>query len=160
MNVAYMLHSFTHWTFSPEGKSKKAKGKTEACMNLDLELFEEGEVGRTRDRVHVTLSGDGHIYFSGRAVEALGRPEGVALLFDRRHKVIGVMPSALDRKHSYRLRTKRGMGAGRVIGAKNFCTHYEIKPGETVWFPRAFVNKDGVLLLELHEAASASRKKR
>jgi hypothetical protein len=41
-----------------------------------LELFEEGEVGRTRDRVHVTLSGDGHIYFSGRAVEALGRPEG------------------------------------------------------------------------------------
>jgi hypothetical protein len=128
-------------------------------MNLDLELFEEGEVGRSRDRVHVTLSGDGHIYFSGRAVEALGRPEGVALLFDRRHKVIGVMPSALDRKHSYRLRTKRGMGAGRVIGAKNFCTHYEIKPAETVWFPKAFVNKDGILLLELHEAASASRKK-
>ena len=129
-------------------------------MNLDLELFEEGEVGRSRDRVHVTLSGDGHIYFSGRAVEALGRPEGVALLFDRRHKVIGVMPSALDRKHSYRLRTKRGMGAGRVIGAKNFCAHYEIKPAETVWFPKAFVNKDGVLLLELHEAMSASRKTR
>ena len=140
-------------------------------MNLDLELFEEGEVGRSRDRVHVTLSGDGHIYFSGRAVEALftprgdapaGAPDGpkcVALLFDRRHKVIGVMPSAPDRKHSYRLRTKRGMGAGRVIGAKNFCAHYEIKPAETVWFPKAFVNKDGVLLLELHEAASGGRKK-
>jgi hypothetical protein len=38
----------------------------------------------------------------------LGRPEGVALLFDRKRKVIGVMPSALDRKHSYRLRTERG----------------------------------------------------
>ena len=127
-------------------------------MDLNFELFEEGEVGRSRDRVHVTLGADGRIYFSGRAVEALGRPEGVALLFDKRHKVIGVMPSALERKHAYRLRTKRGMGAGRVIGAKNFCAKFEIKPAETVWFPKAFVNKDGILLLDLHEAASASRK--
>jgi hypothetical protein len=105
------------------------------------------------------LSGDGHIYFSGRAVEALGRPPGVALLFDKRKKVIGVMPSALERKHSYRLRTKRGMGAGRVIGAKNFCAKFDIKPSGTIWFPKAFVNKDGIMLLDLHETASAARKR-
>ena len=68
------------------------------------------------------------------------------------------MPSAPARKHSYRLRQKRGMGAGRMIGAKNFCTKYQIKPAETVWFPKASVNKDGILLLDLHQAASASRK--
>ena len=127
---------------------------------MNLELFEEGEVGRSRDRVHVTLHKTGHIYFSGKAVEALGRPDGVALLFDRRQKVIGVMPSALERKHTYRLRTKRCMGAGRMIGAKNFCTKYQIKPAETVWFPKASVNKDGILLLDLHHAASASRRRR
>ena len=130
----------------------------DGTMNLNFELFEEGEVGRSRDRVHVTLHKTGHIYFSGKAVEALGRPEGVALLFDKRQKVIGVMPSALERKHTYRLRTKRCMGAGRVIGAKNFCTKYEIKPAGTVSFPKAFVNKDGILLLDLHQSVSASRK--
>ncbi|MGH9948828.1 MAG: hypothetical protein ACRD6X_16770 [Pyrinomonadaceae bacterium] len=119
-------------------------------MNFDFELYEEGQVGRTRDRVHVTLGKDSHIYFIGKAVEALGRPDGVALLFDRRRQVIGVMPSALNRNHAYRLRHKAGMGAGRVISAKNFCRHYAIRPEETLAFPDASVNKDGILVLDLH----------
>ena len=106
----------------------------DSIMNLDLELFEEGEVGRSRDRVHVTLSGDGHIYFSGRAVEALGRPEGVALLFDRRHKVIGVMPSALNTLHgptlagaqlrSYRIREKNISKVPKRMLSKRAFTEY------------------------------------
>lgn len=128
-------------------------------MEVDFELFEEGQRGRTRDRVHVTLGKDYHIYFSGKAVEALGRPDGVALLFDRRRKIIGVMPSALNREHAFELRKKRNMGAGRVISAKNFCEHYEIVPTETVAFPQAEVNRDGVLVLDLQKASSVKRGK-
>src|SRR5688500_11969625 len=88
-------------------------------MDLNFELFEEGEVGRSRDRVHVTLGKDHHIYFSRKAVEALGGCEGVALMFDRRRQVIGVMPAEVGRKHSYRLRKSKISGAGRRINAKN-----------------------------------------
>lgn len=127
-------------------------------MNLDFELFEEGEVGRSRDRVHVTLGKDFHIYFSGKAHAALGKPDGVALMFDRRRQVIGVMPAAVGKRHSYRLREKRGMGAGRVINAKNFCRHFEITPVETVAFYGATVNRDGVLTLDLNQVAVVARK--
>lgn len=126
-------------------------------MEVDFELFEEGERGRTRDRVHVTLHKTRHIYFSGKAVEALGRPDGVALLFDRRRQVIGVMPSALNRQHAYELRRKKNMGAGRVISAKNFCEHYGINPPETVAFVRAEVNRDGILMLDLQAVAAVTR---
>ena len=140
-------------------------------MELDFELFEEGQRGRTRDRVHVTLHKTKHLYFSGKAVEALGftprgdapagapgRPDGVALLFDKRRQIIGVMPSALNRKHTYELRTKKNMGKGRLISAKNFCERYGINPPETVAFPQAEVNRDGILLLDLQKALSVGRK--
>lgn len=126
-------------------------------MDFNFELYEGGEAGRTRDRVHVTLGKDSHIYFSGKAVEALGRPEGVALMYDRRRQAIGVMPSAPDRKHAYRLRQKAGMGAGRVITAKNFCRYFEIKPSETLAFRNASVNRDGILVLDLHSVEKAGR---
>jgi len=128
-------------------------------MELNFELFEEGEAGRTQDRVHVTLAADGRIYFSRRAVEALGRPEAVALMFDRRRQVIGVMPSDAGRKHAFRLRTKLGMGEGRVISVRNFCRHFGIRAAETVAFPTANVNRDGILVLDLQKSESVKRDK-
>lgn len=121
-------------------------------MDVNFELFEEGQVERTRERVHVTLNKECKMFFNARAVEALGEPDGVALLFDRRRQVIGVMPSALNRKHAYRLRPKDRLSRSRVITAKNFCRHYSINPPETLAFPAASVNKDGVLMLDLHGA--------
>lgn len=129
-------------------------------MEADFELFEEGEVGRTQDRVHVTLGKDGRIYFSRKALEALGRPEGVALLFDKRRQVIGVKPADVGRKHAFRLRTKLNMGEGRVISAGNFCRHYGIKTPETVAFPAASVNRDGILVLDLRTVRTAGIKRR
>src|SRR5687768_4469163 len=123
-------------------------------MDLNFELFEEGEVGRSRDRVHVTLGKDYHIYFSRKAVEALGGCEGVALMFDRRRQVIGVMPADVERNHSYRLRKSKISGAGRRINAKNFCRHFGLQPAETVAFYDAKVNRDGVLVLDLNAAAA------
>lgn len=118
-------------------------------MDVNFELFEEGQVERTRERVHVTLNKECKMFFNARALEALGEPDGVALLFDRRRQVIGVMPSALNRKHAYRLRPKDRVSRSRVITAKNFCRHYSINPSETLAFPAASVNKDGVLVLDL-----------
>lgn len=127
-------------------------------MNMNFELYEGGEVEWTRGRVHVTLNKHCHLFFSRRAVEALGGCDGVALLFERRQKVIGVMPARPGQKHSYRLRAKRGMGGARLITAKNFCKTYGIATGETIAFEGASVNRDGVLMLDLQKVSSVGRK--
>ena len=128
-------------------------------MDMNFELYEEGPVGWTRERVHVTLGKDGHLFFNRWALEAIGNPDGVALLFDKRRQVIGVMPAALGKKHVFRLRAKKGMGAARVINAKGFCRKFGIQPPETVAFTSAAVNRDGILLLDLNEVAAVGRGK-
>lgn len=126
-------------------------------MNVNFELFEEGQVGRSRERLHVTLYKRGRMHFNARALEALGSPEGVALLFDRRQKIIGVMPASPDRKHAFRLRRNSRRSTSRIINAKNFCDHYSIKPTETLAFPEAAVNKDGILVLDLNQVFGVRR---
>ena len=126
-------------------------------MDMNFELYEEGPAEWTRERVHVTLSKDFHLFFNRWAVEALGRPDGVALLFDKRHKVIGVMPASLGKKHVYRLRQKRGMGEARVISVRGFCRKYGLKPAETVAFTAATINKDGILMLDLNKVSVVGR---
>ncbi len=89
-------------------------------------------------------------------MDALGAPDGVALLFDRKRQIIGVMPSALNRPHAYRLRHQYRGSRSRVITARNFCRHYAINPSETLAFPNAIVNKDGILVLDLQVATTVS----
>ena len=124
---------------------------------LNFELYEGGEVEWTRGRVHVTLNKHCHLFFSRRAIEALGGCEGVALLFDKRQKVIGVMPARPGQKHSYRLRAKRGMGGARLITAKGFCKTYGIATKVTVAFQGATVNRDGILMLDLQKVVAVGR---
>ena len=126
-------------------------------MNMNFELYEGGEVEWTRGRVHVTLNKHCHLFFSRRAVEELGGCEGVALLFDKRLKVIGVMPARPGQKHSYRLRAKRGMGGARLITAKGFCKTYGIATAETIAFEGASVNRDGILMLDLQKVTAVGR---
>ena len=139
-------------------------------MNMNFELYEGGEVEWTRGRVHVTLNKHCHLFFSRRAIEALtatprgdapagtpARCEAVALLFDKRQKVIGVMPARPGQKHSYTLRAKRGMGGARLITAKGFCKTYGIATGETIAFEGASVNRDGVLMLDLQKVTAVGR---
>lgn len=127
-------------------------------MQANFELFEEGQRERTGGRVRVTLNRDCRMHFNGRALEALGAPDGVALLYDRRRQIIGVMASALNRPHAYRLRDQNRGTKGRVITARNFCRHYDINPVESIAFPDAAVNKDGILMLDLQQAASCGQK--
>jgi len=120
-------------------------------MEANFELFEEGQVVGTRGRVHVTLNKECKLFFNATAVEALGGPDGVALFFDKRKKIIGVMPTALNRSHAFRLRQQFRGSRSRVITMRNFCRRYDLKPTETLAFPNASINKDGIMVLDLQD---------
>ena len=126
---------------------------------FDFQLYEPGQVVRTRDMVHVTINKEYRIFFNAKALGALGDPDAVALMYDARRQVIGVLPSALNRTHAYPLRIRYRGESGRVITARNFCGHHGIKPEGTLAFRSARVNKDGVLILDLQDVRPASRSK-
>jgi hypothetical protein len=127
-------------------------------MNVDFEIFEAGPVIQTHDRVHVTINKQGHIFLNRRMMEALGEPDAVTLMYDKRRSIIGVMPSPLHKRRSYPLRNKDGKrSSGRMIHAMNFFRKYQIRPTETLAFTSPDINKAGILILNLNEVRSLKR---
>jgi hypothetical protein len=47
--------------------------------------------------------------------------------------------------------------AAKMLYAANFCRFHHIKPDETLRFTGADVNKDGILILSLHEVRSVKK---
>jgi hypothetical protein len=123
-------------------------------------LFKQGPVERTIERIYVTIDRRCRIFFNRTAHEALGKPAGVALMFDETKQVIGVIPSDTSKKETYRLKTIGGRSGGKVIAALNFCRCCSITPKETFAFQNPRVNHDGILILSLHHVQTVMRRER
>ena len=122
------------------------------------EDFEEGPAPDTKKRIHVTINNRCKIFFNRLALAALGNPDAVSLMYDRRQSVIGVKKTPTNRQSSYRLWTKeKRRSEGRMITAMNFCKRYGIAPAETLAFVSAEV-QDGILVLDLNDVRSVAKK--
>jgi hypothetical protein len=122
-------------------------------MQIDWEEFDEGAARKKGECVHVTLSRKRTFFLNQKAIEALGDPDAVVLLYDRRRSIVGMRRSSVDAPNAFRLKRKEQKRnfPGRVVYAANFCRRYGIDPSETLAFTDAHVDKDGVLVLSLHE---------
>jgi hypothetical protein len=127
-------------------------------MEFKWEEFEDGQPVETGKRIHATINSKGKLFFNAKAIEALGVPDGVTLLYDRRRSTIGVKPTPLNRKSAFKLRHKDpARSHGQIISAKNFCKRFSIHPEETLAFTDPTVNNDGILILDLNEVRSAKK---
>jgi hypothetical protein len=127
-------------------------------MNIDFEVFEAGPVIQNTDRPHITINKLGHFYLNRHAHAALGNPDAVTLMCDRRRQIIGILPSDRRRTHSFPLRLKDGKPSrGRMLHASNFCKHYGIRGSETLAFLNPEINHNGILVLNLHEVRSVKK---
>ena len=130
-------------------------------MEMNWEEFSEGAVVATQERIHVTLNKRGNFFLNRKAIEALGEPDAVGLLFDRRKRSIGMKRSSIEDAKGFRLKRKElKRTGGRVLYAANFCRHFGIYPDETLYFTNPEVGRDGVLVLSLHDVKTAARKRR
>lgn len=127
-------------------------------MERNWEFFEQGPVEQHSQRIHVTINKRGNFFLNRRAVEALGEPELVALMYDRRRSTIGIAPAPPGRHNAFRLKRKELLrSGGRVLYASNFCRFYAIQPDETLTFTAAEIDKQGVLVLDLNEVKSVRK---
>ena len=127
-------------------------------MDYNFERFEEKPRVPNGKEPHVSLFSYGKMYLNRRAIELLGEPDAVALMFDRRQKVIGVQGVPPSRHYAFRLNKKDKRSLGSTIAATSFLKHYKIHPSETLAFPNLTVNADGIMILDLNDVVIATKK--
>ena len=122
-------------------------------MQIEWEEFQDGPEVKTAESLHVSLSPKRNFFLNRKTLEALGDPDAVVMIYDRRRTIVGVRRASIETPNAYRLKRKeqkRG-ATGRVLYAANFCRRYGIAPSETLAFTNAHVDKDGILVLSLHD---------
>jgi hypothetical protein len=124
-------------------------------MERQWEEFAHGPVVQNSERIHATINRRGNLFLNRLAVEALGEPDSVVLMYDRRRSTIGITRAPSSRQNAFRL--KRNRNGSRMIYAANFCRFYSICPEETLAFTAPEVDKNGVLILDLNEVKSVRK---
>jgi hypothetical protein len=100
----------------------------------------------------------GNFFLNQKTLEALGEPDAVVMMYEPRRSTIGIKRAPIDRTNSYRLRAKdQGRSTGKMLYAANFCRFHHIRPDETLRFTAAEVNKDGILVLSMHDVHSVKK---
>ena len=107
----------------------------------------------------VSLSKEGIIALNRSALELMGEPTAVVLLFDRQNNCIGLRPTSPKTAHSFRLHLK-GRGRGRFIYARRFLNYYRLRRPVTIIFNKIERSNEGVLVLDLENVTEFVREKR
>lgn len=113
----------------------------------------------SRQSVRVTLNNKGDFYLNPVALKLMGDPDAVQVLYDKKKRVIGLVRSSIEKAGVYRLNRKhaRGQRAGKMFYANSFCKKFRLFPKETTLFLNPQLDRDGILILDLNQVASAKR---
>lgn len=122
------------------------------------EQFEAGPNQPREDRLYVSLNAKGQILLSRKAVESLGSPAAVVLMFSKVSSKIGIRAARSLDKGAFPLIGRRS-ARSRTIYASPFCRNYGIRVGGTVSFIGIKLDNEGVLILDLSKTARVSRVK-
>lgn len=97
----------------------------------------------------VAISKVGHFRISGPALEVLGQPRAVELLYDRECQHIGFKPSSPDNKRSWIVTRPKSARSG-IVTANTMLKHYKIPYKDRSRRYPAHL-EDGVLVIDLNE---------
>ena len=126
-------------------------------METNWEVCPRDEGNGRWAEIYATLNPAGDIVISRFTHEAMGKPEAYLLMFDRLHAVIGLRGARLSIDENAYPARSRGRHGGRVIRGLRLCREFGIWANETIKFPRAKIDGDGILLLDLHQTMPAAR---
>lgn len=115
-------------------------------MAYDFELFEKGL--RVQKGPQVTIQRAGNIGFNEASFRALGEPNSIELMYDKKQRVIGFRKAAEDSLYGCATRPS-GPGRARsaVVSAKMFLMHFEIPFEVPLRYEAELV--DGILIVDL-----------
>ena len=127
-------------------------------MSLHMIEF-RGAAGRRRSdgRKRVTMDVRNVIFLSMSVVEMLGSPAAVTFHYDPHKQIIGLTPADPRRPNAFPLRQSDRFRV-RLIQARPFCKHFDIKVLRTISFNTIEIDSEtGALLLNLTDITYTGR---
>lgn len=122
------------------------------------EEFKEMGARKASKRLYVTLEPEyGTFVINMETYRRMGEPEAVVLLYDGGERTIGVRASQLDVPHAVAVHP-RHQRYSRVFRSKRFLNKHGIEISRRIEFPRARIDDEGVLILELRQAVAATER--
>jgi hypothetical protein len=120
--------------------------------------FKEIAARKGPDHLYVSLEPRyGSFVINLETYRRMKEPEAVVLLYDRGERTIGVKPSSLEVPHAIVVRP-RHQRYNRVFRSKRFLSKHGIMVSKRIEFPRARVDADGLLILDLRQAVPATER--
>ncbi len=101
-------------------------------------------------RPFITIQKRGTLGLNKSAVDAIGKPDAVELLFNPQKRVMAIRPAAPGAPHAYLLR-KQGASDSYLISMLAFAAHWRIPLGQARRYEGT--TEDGALLIELSQEA-------
>ena len=120
------------------------------------EVFTAGPTKPKEDRLYLSLNHKGQILINRRALEAIGSPEAVELLFSKPTSKIGIRRVSPKMTSAFPLKDRPDSYA-KMIHASPFCRSYNIKVKGTVAFNHVELDNDAMLILDLANTSRVSR---
>jgi hypothetical protein len=117
--------------------------------------FKETAARRFPERLYVTINPRGDFVMNLKTFIAMNETEAVVLLYDRSTRTIGVRRSRLDMPNAILVHTRHAR-YNRVFRSKKFLEKHGLEFKQTMQFPTAEIDTDGVLILNLKEMVAAA----
>lgn len=106
--------------------------------------------------LYVTLNRKGMIAMNRVAYQKVGSPSGFVVLFDSVNDTIGLRPRPKEFKNAYPA-LAHGKAGGRRVAAFRLIADCRLKIDDTLEFPDAEIDGDGILVLNLRTAKISNR---
>jgi hypothetical protein len=106
--------------------------------------------------LYVTMNSKGTIVMNRVAHERTGKPAGYVLLYDSANNTIGLKPMSALIRNAYPV-TRSGRHGGRKIAAYRLMIECGLCIDDTLEFPDAEIDTDGILVLNLRTARISNR---
>lgn len=106
--------------------------------------------------LYVTMNSKGTIVMNRAAHERLGGAEAFMLLYDSANNTIGLKPTSRSLRNAYPAH-QSGRHGGRKVSAYRLVTECSLHINETLEFPDAEIDTDGILILNLRTAKISNR---
>ena len=106
--------------------------------------------------LYVTLNSKGSLVMNRAAFEKIGSPEAFQILFDPANYTIGLKPTYPRIRNAYPV-MRSGKHGGKRLNVYRLLTEYGLHIKETLEFPDAEIDENGILLLHLLTAKVSNR---
>jgi len=106
--------------------------------------------------IYVTMNSKGMIVINRSAHERMDKPAAFHVLYDSANNVIGLKPTGVNMRNAYPAYAS-GRHGGRRVNAYRLLTERGLVIKDTLEFPDADIDEDGILVLNLRTARISNR---